>query len=255
MPDIFNNMTTPSAPLRDIFRYAPYSGSVQHNPYRMANNSDMDDGAFYGSMPGMDTFERFHDQAPGTEDYEYSRGWRIRPDSWLAGLSSQYEGFNPTMSQVPGAQDKQWQMEADWSKLPKTKFGSVADVIPVDNMKDVADPRLVYDDPVYGKITHRLNRKRDWKSMVPSIAVQSMIGGMAGMMGPAMFMGLNPAQLLGGLSKGLAGGLDGGGLGSFLPMLLRMGTSFIPGGDGISSLAKPLISAAMMQALQRRGRG
>lgn len=85
-----------------------------------------------------------------------------------------------------------YQFDVDYSALPKTKFGGVQNTWAVDDMNAVNDPSLVYDDPNYGKITHKGNLKQGTWDKINQIAPSLMMAagtygmGLLGMPGYVM---------------------------------------------------------------------
>lgn len=103
---------------------------------------------------------------------------------------------------------KGYRLDFDWAKLPKSQAGSDWSINPADLHANVKDPSLVYDDPVYGKVTNSSNFHKDadplWTKLAP-IAVSMIaplagaglagmgIGGTAGMTAAATGSGLGAA--------------------------------------------------------------
>lgn len=269
MPNtIFQNMTTPSPALRDIFRLT--QGGQYHNPYLAVNNTDMNDDAFYGTLGGGDWYERGQVQETGNEGGTMLNTWSVRPDGWLSKLGEKYKGWNPQLEQFRDNEgNTSWRMTGgDYNLLPKTKFGTVDKAMPVNRdrlNKEVADPRLVYYDENYGWITPTWNRKRDWKDMVPQLAMSGVMMGMGGLMAPGMLAAGMPAGLAGSvpgtfhaLARGASGALDGKGMGALLPALISIAAGSAGGLGGnaaqFARYAKPLMAIAQMaRARQRRG--
>lgn len=66
-----------------------------------------------------------------------------------------------------------WQSNVDPSKLPQTRFGNVTLTAPVSAHTPLANPNLVYDDPVYGRITDARNVRPDPINAMASAALMS----------------------------------------------------------------------------------
>jgi hypothetical protein len=106
----------------------------------------------------------------------------------------------------------------DFSKLPQTRFGSPENVIPVNDlmMDKLINPDMVYDDPVYGKITHRSNHRSGNEWVGQALMAAGSLG-MGAIMAPAaagagMFSSGRAGLGLVNAARGLANGSYGGAL-------------------------------------------
>jgi hypothetical protein len=175
--------------LREIFRYTP-GASARHdgknmigvdNPYAQVNNTDSSDDDFYRTALENSSFQRT--ASPYSSDSAQHDPWSIKKGSFLDRLNQEHgAGFGLG---VPYS-DGKTALQGDWSKLPKTAFGTVDKVMPVEkhNMKNLKNPALVYNDPVYGVITPMSNWKSTNEWLGPTL--MSVVGaGMGGLMGAA----------------------------------------------------------------------
>jgi hypothetical protein len=147
----------------------------------------------------------------------------------------------------------------DYSKLPNggmTKYGSVADVIPIRSQYDLnklKNKGMVYYDPNYGLITHRSNKKDSTLDKVTAGVVQAAAGGMLG----AGLGAVGGGMLGGALSPSVASGLGNMGVGSLtsgkapgLGSLTSLAGSYF----GLPSWARGLASYGV-NAATNRGQG
>lgn len=153
--------------LRDIYKYYNNGGGANSGQgLDTPNTTEMDDQAFYGSF------------------------LQNRPDLQYLGRSDQGArfGFTPGGFLDQLSQKGQASLEGNkltFKDLPKTKFGDVEYTIPVEDGVKLLNPNMVYDDPVYGKITHIMNRDRG-KSQMLGPGLMALVGmGMGSLVGAA----------------------------------------------------------------------
>lgn len=104
-----------------------------------------------------------------------------------------------------------WRAEVDGSKLPTTQYGDINRAAPVNAHTPLFDPRMVYDDPNYGRITDARNVKPDQiNSMVSAALMSAAMAGM-GYLGMPSF----GSALVNG-ARSFGSGNAGGGFGSLL---------------------------------------
>lgn len=121
----------------------------------------------------------------------------------------------------------------DFSKLPRTRFGSADQVMAVtDQMMDkLKDRNMVYDDPNYGRITHwqNYNSGNDWVKNIPMMLAGAGFGALP----------LMPAMALPGIRLAQGFGQGGSPWGQL--------ASLVGGAMGLPSWAKPLTGMAISQ--------
>lgn len=125
----------------------------------------------------------------------------------------------------------------DPSKFPTTRFGDVTRTAPVDENSDLLNPRLVYDDPNYGRITLLANLKPDKVNNMASAAIMAAL--MAGMGGIGM-----PSWATSG--AGLARGVGSGQGLNFGTLAGMIGSAL-----GMPAWARTLASLAIGNATRR----
>lgn len=240
-PAIFRNMTksqssTPN--LRDIFTWLPHTRNVQQNPWARGQVSHEQ------NPQGTDDWEFFREG--GGESGIFNEGWRVRSGSRLDQLNQQY-GLNARVIN----ENNQYRSEFNTDRLPTTRFGSVSNVIPVDEQTRLINPNLVYDDPVYGRITHRSNMARPNAWLGPALmaivgaGMGSVIGGAGGSAAANTFRTANT------LMRGAGSLFEGGNPTSFL---LNMALGQVPGLNNLSPALRPVLNMAISQMLNQRGR-
>jgi hypothetical protein len=160
MAQIFREMVRPrptSTPsLRDIYRYfGGHTGGVgSDQPWSHTQRQGQDGWV----NPAGSSFDLTRTPRGGEGGGGFDEEWSIRPDSFLAQLNERYgEGTAQNPIRRSG-NDQTWvEQPIDFSRLPRTRFGSVENTVPVGPSMRLLNPDLVYDDPVYGRITHRGN--------------------------------------------------------------------------------------------------
>lgn len=233
--------------LRDIFQYLQHTAPSASTPYRFSGGAGNDawlnnssDWAFNVRNEGGDNAQRIEE-------------WSIRPGSRLEALNNQY-GLN---AQVVREND-QWWNRMDTSRLPRTRFGSVEDVVPVDERTRLRNSGMVYDDPVYGRITHRSNLARP-NAWVGPLLMAAVGAGMGSLVGAAGGAGAASNFRTG---MGAVNALRGGFSGRFNPLQLAqlvsgLGGINVPGLQQVSSLMNSPYArvAQMLGPMLARGRG
>jgi len=186
--------------LRDIYKY--FSGHTGGQ----ANDTPWNDPRLQSAGP-VDWADGAHSAFARTTGDNGMPQWSIRDDGFLGNLNKQYAGA-ATMQNQGGQSGAQ--LGWDMAKLPKTRFGTVDQTAAVDDRTGVIDPRFVYDDPVYGKITHRGNVKSEQEWVGPALMAALSMGagslaglGAAGAAGGSTFKtAMGAAQALRGLGSG-----------------------------------------------------
>jgi hypothetical protein len=140
------------AQLRDIYRYfSGWDGGKGNDlPFRGAYDAPADSS--FLRQTGADL-------GLGAENERNQVHWSIKPGSFLDSINQQYGNainFDPNVRNNDSGSDQGW-LNIDYSKLPKTRFGTVDNTVAVTEGSHINDPRFVYDDPVYGRITHKGN--------------------------------------------------------------------------------------------------
>jgi hypothetical protein len=194
-----------------------------------------------------------------SSSFQYTRGsgssqynpWSIRKGSFLDNTNTKF-GTDFRLEGGPfgageGA-DGKYILNGDWSKLPKTKFGTVDQVMPVEKhyYKNLKNPKLVYNDPNYGPVTPMKNWKSNQEWLGPAVMAAASMG-MGALMAPAMAtMGgkLAMGAVNAGRSIGTSGKVD--------PASLAMSAAgaFVPGASGF--LSGPAGTAARLALKQFR---
>lgn len=147
------------------------------------------------------------DQSPMT--------YRPRAGTGLAAWAQKYPGMINTINDIHGGGAESGQApgaihQVDWTKLPKTRFGSAEDAYSLEDGlgkgQHLIDPRMVYDDPVYGRITHRSNLYEPARGLNKYMPMLTMAA-MAAMTGGSSMLGLAGAGSVAGpmLSAGISG--------------------------------------------------
>lgn len=154
------------------------------------------------------------------------------------------EALQGIVSMIPNSANGEgsggYQFRVDGSKAPQTRFGDVNITARVtdDDMGDVIDPRLVYDDPVYGRITHARNMdRRSISDMIGPLIVSGAMGGIGMLGAPSLatsLVGLGRAAGEGGDIWGRLLGMIGGQLGlpGWATSLGQLATNGLRGRDG-----------------------
>jgi len=220
------------ATLRDIYRYLGQGWTGGQS-----TDSPWNDPRLQSAGP-VDWADGEHSAFSRTTD-DYGRPqWSIKDDGWLGNLNKQYGGAATLANQRPGG-DSSFQMGWDFTKLPKTRFGTVEMTVPVDDNTKVRNSKYVYDDPIYGKITHRGNVSTGSNALVgPGLMALLTLGsgsliGAAGGAGAATQARSAMAALRGlqGAGEGnwtgaLTGAAGAFGVPSWATSLARLGTQF-----------------------------
>jgi hypothetical protein len=178
---------------------------------------------------------------------------------WLDQNNVKYSFTNDTSGGEAGGEGTR-RLKLDYSSLPKTKFGTVDNTRPYrEGLDEVYDPKYIYDDPTYGKITHykNLKDKQSWMDHIPTAIMAAASAGMTGLGFPALAMaGINAAKAGGdGDWKGAAlnmamAGLGSGFGGTFqLPPELAQAIKYGKMGYGMYNTGRSLAG------LYNRGRG
>lgn len=209
-------------PLRDIFRYVP-SAFPRHNGKDMIRPDNpyaqqRDPEKVYDDDP-LTSFE--YTKSPYSSDSAQWNPWSIKKGSFLENLNNQYgAGFNLGIPHSDG----KTALQGDWSKLPKTKFGTIDNVMPVEKhqMKNLKNPKLVYNDPEYGVITPMSNWKSNNEWLGPAMMAAASMG-MGGLMaGGGALAKLGVGAVNAGKQLGTTGsfnpiGLASTAIGAFVP--------------------------------------
>lgn len=244
-------MTTPTSNLRNIFRYVNsrnrHEGGQMiqaDNPYTWSNGSDMSNEDFYraNTQPGNDSsFTR--NRVWNGQDFVDQ--WDINKGSFLDTVNSQY-GANARL--------ENGNLQMDYSKLPKSRLGPVDRLTPISGdheLRNLKNPKLVYDDPVYGKVTRLENWRSNNEYLGPAL-MAAMSAGMGAIMAPVGGMAAANAWRTGSSLVGLGRSL---GSGNFNPASLAgMALGHVPGMQGLQG---QLARMALTQGINRMrgGRG
>lgn len=189
--------------LRDLYQYIQAGENVG------ANAVGGDAQGTGTNAPGLTWFQG----SSSTEGGQSGSGYQFNPDPMFAqGVSF--------VERTPGggAQSGGNRFEVDPSKFPRTRFGDVTRTAPVEEGTSLFNPRLVYDDPHYGRITSQANIKPDsadrFNSAFSAAALAGMMAGMGGLGMPSWATsGVNLARGVGS-GQGLNVGTILGALGS-----------------------------------------
>lgn len=229
--------------LRDIYRYfGGHTGGVGSDQPWSRAQAQGDDGWV---NPAGSSFDRTVTRAGGEGGGGSVDEWAIRPESFLAQLNAQYgEGTAQAPVRRRG-NDQEWvEQRIDFSRLPRTRFGSVENTVPIGPNMRLNNPDLVYDDPNYGRITVRGNQRSRSPYLGPALMALVSMGmgpliGAAGGAGAASTARTAMAALRGlqGLGEGnwtgaLTGAAGAFGVPSWATSLARLGMSYRnrPGG-------------------------
>jgi hypothetical protein len=159
-------------------------------------------------------------------------------------LTSGYQG--EPGSEAGGAGGMQHRL--DFSKLPKTRFGSAENVMAVNdvNSDKLINPEMVYDDPVYGRITHRANMKgNDWLGPLLMTLATAGMGGIMGAGGAAAAAASRTGMGAVNLARAIGGGGDP------LAAIANFGMQFVP---GMPTWGRPLTNMAISQLTNNNNR-
>lgn len=224
--------------LRDIYRYLGQGwagGRSDDTPWQ--------DPRLQSAGP-VDWAEGAHSAFSRTTD-DYGRPqWSIRDDSFLGNLNREYAGAATLENRRPGGESS-YQLGWDTSRLPRTRFGTVDMTVPVDERTQVRNQQYVYDDPVYGRITHRGNVHTGSNALVgPGLMALAGLGmgslaGAAGGAGAANHVRSAMAALR---------GLQGAGQGNWASALTGAAGAF-----GVPTWATSLARLGMQFGNRRRG--
>lgn len=220
-------MSTPS--LRDIYQYLYAGNNVG------ANGVAGDQQGSGTNAPGLTWFQ----DSSSTEGGQSGSGYQFNPAEQFAQGVRFVEG-----SPGGGPQSGGNRFDVDGSKFPTTRFGDVSRTAPVDANTQVIDPRYVYDDPNYGRITAQANLKPNagdrFNNMFNGLAMSGAMAGIGALGMPSI------ASSLVGLGRGL-----GSGQGLNFGTLAGMAGSAM----GLPSWATNIGRLALSQALRRRNGG
>lgn len=169
------------AQLRDIYRYfggglASYGDDTPFDNSGIGNDWNDPNSSFVrqtGEQLGL-----------GGENERNQVHWSIKPGSFLDTVNQQYGGAANIANMNPGSA-ADWRLNVDYSKLPSTRFGSVDNTVSVDDNIKVVDPRYVYEDPNYGRITFKGNTRtgNEWLGPALMMAVGAGMGSLVGAAG------------------------------------------------------------------------
>lgn len=185
--------------LRDLYSYIQAGDNPQPN-LTMGGEQGM------GSIaPGLTWTE----QNTGGDGNMQAPNVTFTPDPLFA------QGVSYTPGNAEGGASR---FEIDPSKFPQTRFGDVTRTAPVNNNDRVYDPRLVYNDPNYGRITSQMNlRDSPLNSIASSAIMAALMAGMGGLGMPSWASGtVNLGRGLGsgqGLNFGTLAGMAGSAAG------------------------------------------
>ena len=220
-------MTAPT--LRDIYQYLYAGNNVG------ANGVGGDQQGSGTNAPGLTWFQ----DSSSTEGGQSGSGFQFNPAAQFADGVRFVEG-----SPGGGAQSGGNRFDVDASKFPTTRFGEVSRTAPVDASTQLIDPRLVYDDPNYGRITAQANLKPNagdrFNNAFNGLALSGAMAGV-GYLGMPSIAG----QVMG-LARGLGSGQG-----------LNFGTlaGMAGGAFGLPSWATNIGRLALSQALRNRSQG
>lgn len=205
--------------LRDLYSYIYAGNNVG------ANGVGGDAQGTGTNAPGLTWFQ----DSSSTENGSSGSGYQFNPDPMFQQGVSFVE-----RSPGGGAQSGGNSFSVDPSKFPRTRFGDVTRTAPVEDGTSLINPRLVYDDPNYGRITLAANLKPNagdrFNNAFSSAAMAAAMAGMGGLGMPTL---ANSAM---GLARGLGSGQG-----------LNFGT--ILGALGSAAGLPPAASMAMRMAL------
>ena len=102
------------------------------------------------------------------------------PDQYAAGVT-----LSPNSPSGEGSGG--YHFNVDPSKFPQTRFGNITNAAPVGGHTPLIDPRYVYDDPNYGRITDARNVRPDKFNQMAQMALMSAaLGGIGYLGAPAL---------------------------------------------------------------------
>jgi hypothetical protein len=206
------------AQLRELYQYFTNAAGPQ-DVLNTPNTSEMSDADFYaGLLQNQPSYEYQGNSDRGAQ-------FGVRQGSFLDQLQQKTPGAY-TMGQDG--------MRFDFSKLPRTRFGSVEETVPVESYTPLVNPRGVVNDDNYGNITSRANIRRDnaWLGPLLMMAMGAGMGGLVGAAGGGSAFKTASAALRG-VQSGIKGnplsalaGLTGlGGAPSWASSLARLAAS------------------------------
>lgn len=198
-----------------------------------------------------------------------SGDWEINPDGRMGELNRQFPGLFSMSRRGDSYEDGRPDFQLDWdnSMLPKDRFGSQGlsvDPIGYEDGRNgnLRNPDLVYDDPFYGRITHRRNLQQheDWfdkfNDMLGPILMSVAGMGLGGALGGASLLGggFSPSTIMS-LGQGARGAMNGN-IGSLLSSIASMGLGPLTGLSGMPlNLARSGTNMAISQLTRPRGGG
>lgn len=156
------------------------------------------------------------------------RRYAFRPGTFGASVADKYKGAFGTINSYVNDNTEAERATTNWDKLPKTRFGSAENAYSLEEGlgkgQHLIDPRAVYDDPVYGRITHRSNiyePQRGLNKYMPQVvkAVMSHFAPMAtaGMNAAVARSNGQPINWMGIGASALGAGIGASGIGASMP--------------------------------------
>lgn len=252
------NYDPKGSPLADLGNY------LSSNPFAAWKTGDggFDEAQFnsYNTVNGQQLYQK----NPETGK------WEINPLGRMGELNNKFKGLNFRLEEDPslGYEDSRPNMRLVWdhTALPKDAFGNYGTSVNPEGFEDgrngtLRNPNAVYDDPFYGRITHRQNMQQheDWFDVLNDNIgplLMSIAGmGLGGALGGAGLLGggFSPSTIMS-LGQGARGAMNGN-IGNLLASIASMGMGPLTGLSGMPlNLARAGSSMAVSQLLNR-GRG
>jgi len=181
-----------SGELRDIYRYVNTGTAQEHGQgdraFEQVNNTDLSDEDFYAQMQALQGDKGSLDYTrERTAEGDLSNKFNIREGSFLDRVNKEHGGVasfgaSPYSEGSPGSGQH---LSVDTGKLPQTRYGDISRTAAVDKGTKLRDPSMVYDDPVYGKITPLMNVTSDQEWLGPALMAAASMG-MGSLMAPAV---------------------------------------------------------------------